>query len=181
MRVNRSSLLLIFVLAGMIMASDWISSFGTCNSFESNYPIHPEGDESFWRAEAYYFMDYDNCNYVNSVCGASHSTHIFNQTTINGTADYWLNNANKRYSTGSYEQAASSYSNALKLDPSLTEGWLNMGNTLYILGRYQESLDAYNATLKQSPLNADAVQGKERALSALNRNVGSNISTGTPQ
>jgi tetratricopeptide (TPR) repeat protein len=176
-RVNISALLLILVLTWMIMASDWVNSLGTCNSFESNYP---EGDESFWRAEAYYFMDYDNCNYVNSVCGASHSAPIFNQTTSNGTADYWLNNANRLYSTGSYEQAASSYAKAVKLDPSLTEGWLNMGNALYILGRYQESVDAYNATLKQDHLNANAVMGKGKALLALNKNGGSNISTGMP-
>ena len=180
MRVNRSSLLLIFVLTWMIMASDWISSIGSCNSFGSNYPIRPEGDESFWRAEAYYFMDYDNCNYVNSVCGASHNAPIFNQTISNGTAEYWLNNANRLYFTGSYEQAASSYAKAVKLDPSLTEGWLNMGNALYILGRYQESLDAYNATLKQDPLNANAMLGKGKALLALNKTGGSNISTGMP-
>ena len=165
----------------MVIATDWICTFGACNSFESNYPIRPEGDNSYWRAEAYYFMDYDNCNQVNSVCGASHNSPIFNQTISNGTADYWLNNASRLYLIGSYEQATSSYTKAVKLDPSLTEGWLNLGNALYFLGRYQESLDAYNSTLKLDPLNANAMLGKGKVLLALNKTGGSNISTGMPK
>jgi tetratricopeptide (TPR) repeat protein len=177
-RVNRSSLLLIFVLAWTVIASDWVSCLGTCNGFGSNYLVRPQGDESYWRAEIYYFMDFDNCNNVNSVCGNSYTSPTFNQTTGNGTAKYWMNSANKLYLTGSYEQAASSYDKAVNLDPSLTQGWLNMGNTLYLLSRYQESLDAYNATLKLDPLNANATMGIEKVLLALNKTGGSNVSTG---
>jgi tetratricopeptide (TPR) repeat protein len=162
--------LIILVLAWTVIASDWIGSLGLCNSFESNSLIPPEGDESYWRAEAYYFVEYDNCNNVSSVCRAGNSAPISNQTINNGTADYWLNNANRLFSIGSYGQAASSYTEALKIDPSLTEGWINMGNALYFLGRYQESLDAYNATLKLDPLNANATLGKDKVMSALNKN-----------
>lgn len=181
MRVNRSSLLLIFVLAWTVIASDWVSCIGSCNGFGSNYLVRPQGDESYWRAEIYYFMDFDNCNNVNSVCGNSHTSPTFIQTAGNNTANYWMSNADKLYLTGSYEQAASSYDNAVKLDPSLTEGWLNMGNTLYLLNRYQESLDAYNAALKLDPLSANATMGKENVLLALNKTGGSNASTGMPR
>ena len=75
-------------------------------------------------------------------------------------------------------QAASSYAKAVKLDPSLTEGWVNLGNALYFLGRYQESSDAYNATLKLDPQNANALLGRGKALLALNKTGGSNISIG---
>lgn len=180
MRVNRSSLLIIFVLVWTVIASDWVSCVGTCNGFGSNYLVRPQGDESYWRAEIYYFLDFDNCNDVNSVCGNSHTSPTLNHISGNNTANYWMNNANKLYLTGSYEQAASSYANAVKLDPSLTEGWLNMGNTLYLLNRYQESLDAYNAALKLDPLSANATMGKENVMLALNKTGGSNTSTGTP-
>ena len=80
-----------------------------------------------------------------------------------------LNDANVLYLNGSYQQAAESYAKAVNIDPSLSEGWLNLGNSLYFLGRYQESLDAYVALLNQEPTNANALAGKNKTLSALNK------------
>lgn len=68
----------------------------------------------------------------------------YNQNTGNDSALYWLNEGNMFYLTGSYEQAALSYANAVSLDTALSEGWLNLGNSLYFLGKYQESLNAYD-------------------------------------
>jgi tetratricopeptide (TPR) repeat protein len=87
----------------------------------------------------------------------------------NGSAYYWLNDANRLYLKGSFEQAVASYAKALKLDASLSDGWLGMGNALSLLHRYQEALDAYDSVLKLDQQNADAIQGKARALLALNR------------
>ncbi|MCX6669533.1 MAG: tetratricopeptide repeat protein, partial [Methanothrix sp.] len=87
---------------------------------------------------------------------------------------YWLNEGNGFYLAGSYEQAAASYAEALKLNVYLSDGWLNMGNALYFQGKYQESLDAYNAVLGLDPQNVNALKGKSQALSALNRTAEAN-------
>jgi tetratricopeptide (TPR) repeat protein len=100
--------------------------------------------------------------------GAYTGATVLNQTTANNTAYYWLDNANKLYLAGYYEQAAASYAKAVKLDSSITEAWINMANSLYFLGRYQESLDTYNAVIASDPLNANAILGKGKVLMAIN-------------
>ena len=105
---------------------------------------------------------------------SSSNTPAYNQSVGNDGATYWLNQANMSYLTGSYEQAALSYANAVGLDPSLSEGWLNLGNSLYFLGSYHASLNAYNALLKLEPQNAEALAGKSLALLALNKTGDSN-------
>jgi tetratricopeptide (TPR) repeat protein len=149
-----------------------------CNDWPGD-PIQAASDEAGWRSDIYYFMNYDNCNNVNSVCGAN-PTSVSNKTIGNGTTNYPLASANKFYLAGSYEQAAESYAKAVNLDPSLSEGWLNLGNSLYYLGKYQASLNAYNALLKLEPQNVGALAGKSLALLALNKTSGSNISAITP-
>jgi tetratricopeptide (TPR) repeat protein len=89
--------------------------------------------------------------------------------STNDAAYYWLNDANKLYLKGSYEQATTSYAKALELDPSFSDGWLNMGNALSFLHRYQEALDAYDSVLELDHQNANAFRGKAQALLALNR------------
>lgn len=78
----RLILILTVSLAWMVIAPAWFSSFGMCVSCGSNYPTYPTGDESLWRAEAYYFM-YNNCDNYNSACGAINTASIFNQTRVN--------------------------------------------------------------------------------------------------
>jgi len=80
-----------------------------------------------------------------------------------------MDRANVLYLTGSYEQASLLYAKAVNLDPALSKGWLNLGNCLFFLGRYQASLEAYNALLSREPDNANALSGKNNALSALER------------
>jgi tetratricopeptide (TPR) repeat protein len=80
-----------------------------------------------------------------------------------------MDSANVLYLTGSYEQASLLYAKAVNLDPTLSKGWLNLGNCLFFLGRYQASLEAYNALLSREPDNANALTGKNNALSALER------------
>ena len=175
--IYRLYLLLIFVPAFMFMVSVMLGGV-RCDDWPSS--IQAASDEAGWRSDIYYFLNYDNCDNVNSVCGANNGTHPLNRTIGNSTADYWLNDANRLYLTGSYEQATESYAKAVNLDPSLSEGWLNLGNSLYFLGRYQASLNAYNAALRLEPRNANALSGKNKALLALNKTGGSNMSTITP-
>ena len=122
-----------------------------------------------WNSEIYYFLNYDNCDNLNpSAYTAANHNPVPNQTTNNGTASYWMDNANKLYFAGYYEQAIASYAKVVKLDPSQSEGWINMANSLYFLGRYQESLDAYNAVIASDPLNANAILGKGKVLMDIN-------------
>lgn len=156
------------VLGGVRCVDDWPSS------------IQAASDEAGWRSDIYYFLNCDNCNSINSVCGASNHNYVSNQTASNATTDYLLGSANQLYLAGSYEKAAESYAKALNMDPSLSDGWLNLGNSLYFLGRYQASLNAYNASLRLEPKNSNALAGKSLALLALNKTDGSNTSTITP-
>jgi tetratricopeptide (TPR) repeat protein len=169
-------LLLIFALAFIFMESALVGSFATCDycgpNYWENYPTQSEIEQSMWNSEIYYFMNYDNCDNLNpSAYTAANRNPVPNQTANNATAtaSYWLDNANKLYLAGYYDQAAVSYDKAVKLDPSQSDGWINMANSLYFLGRYQESLDAYNAVIASDPLNANAILGKGKVLMAINR------------
>jgi len=167
-------LLLIFALAFIFMKSALVDSFGTCDycgpNYWNNYPTQSEIDQEKWNLDTYYFLNYDNCdNMYPPAYKAANRNPVSNQAVNNTTASYWLDNANKLYLAGYYEQAAASYAKALKLDSSQSVGRINMANSLYFLGRYQESLDAYNAVIASDPLNANAILGKGKVLMALNR------------
>jgi len=170
-------LLLIFALAFIFMKSALVESLGTCAycgpNYWENYPTQSEIEQSMWNSEIYYFLNYDNCdNLYPAAYNAANSNPVSNQVANaanNTTASYWLDNANKLYLAGYYDQAAASYAKALKLDSSQSVGRINMANSLYFLGRYQESLDAYNAVIASDPLNANAILGKGKVLMAMKR------------
>lgn len=165
-------LLRIIALACILMELSLAGCSGTCDYCGSNYyyncPTQSEIEQRMWNSEIYYFLNYDNCdNLYQPAFTATNINPVYNQAT-NNTTSYWLDNANRLYLAGYYEQAAASYANAVKLDPSQSEGWINMANSLYFLGRYQESLDAYNAVIASDPLNANAILGKGKVLMAIN-------------
>jgi len=168
-RHQRVYLFLIAALAWMILEPALVTSLGTCSYCGwGNCPsLTVRQQQCLWEKEAFNFLYCDCCYqgwgpYYYQIPSSS-------QSAVNGTASYWLNEGNGFYLVGSYEQAAASYAQALKLNPYLSEGWLNMGNALYFQGKYQESLDAYNAVLGLDPQNMNALQGKSQALLALNR------------
>lgn len=167
--------LLIFALAFIFTESALVGSFATCDHCGPNYwdyypSIQSEAEQAMWRSEIYYFMNYDDCdNLYPPAYTPANRNSVSNQVANNSTASYWLDNANKLYLAGYYDQAAASYANAVKIDPSQSDGWINMANSLYFLGRYQESLDAYNTVIASDPLNANAVLGKGKVLMAMNR------------
>jgi len=168
-RPQRVYLLRIAALALMILELASVTSFATCNYCGwGNCPTLTERQQQcLWEKEVFNFLYCDCCDqgwwpYYYQIPSSS-------QSTVEGTASYRLNEGNGYYLAGSYEQAAASYAEALKLNPYLSEGWLNMGNALYFQGKYQESLDAYNAVLGLDPQNINALQGKSQALLALNR------------
>ncbi len=169
------SLALMLALCMIVIGQGWVIELGRCSCCSSSCPNKEKIEQSLWNREVYEFLYCDDCfqslHPVTSTAPAPYEP-------ANGTADYWLIKGNSSYLAGSYEQAEEAYAEALKLDPSLLEGWLNSGNALFFLGRYQESLDAYNAVLRLAPQDENALQGKSRVLSALNRTDESN-STGS--
>lgn len=168
-------LLLIITLACMSVEPTLAVSAcsGTCNCYDQYYPSWSDA-EHLWYADAYYFLNY---------CGEGpygYGMPASNRAAAGGTADYWLNDGNRFYQSGSYEQAITSYAKAVKLNPAISAGWLNMANAFYHLGRYQESLDNYNAALNLEPQNRSAMEGKVKALTALNRTAEANAIKESP-
>jgi hypothetical protein len=171
-------LLLMLVLACIFMQSVVIVVLGGDYDHGpyngDDFPFQSESEQGAWRAEIYQFLNCDNCDgcgpaQMSSQPGITAGNIAQNKTAGNNTSNYWLLNANKFYLAGSYDQAIASYSRALALNSSLTEGRINMANSLYFLGRYQESLDAFNAVMASDPQNANAILGKSKAMMAINR------------
>ena len=185
MRVDRKiSLLLILALTWMFMESSWVTCLASCSYGDCDYWYHPtlaDIQQYHWYEEVYCFMNYCGeipyqttlpYSYGTPALNLSlqhYATPAINQST-GGGAYYWLNQGDSSYLAGSYEQAAASYAEAVKLDPSLTNGWFNMGNAFYFLGRYNESINAYDALLKLEPQNSNAFVAKSKALLALGQN-----------
>lgn len=197
--IHRLSLLVILALTCIFMESAWVMGQGWGGygyNWPYCYPqSQADYEQHMWDIQTYYFLNqYDP--YVGPVyiqprynapayniptnmavptytaaysTPSSYNTPANSQSAVNGNATYWLNEANVFYLTGSYEKASESYAKAVNADPSLSEGWLNLGNSLYFLGRYKESLNAYVALLNQEPTNANALEGKNMTLSALNK------------
>jgi tetratricopeptide (TPR) repeat protein len=181
-RHHKLPLLLIIAFAVIFLMPPWITAQGTDYYYGSNYyPLTSNWEQRLWYAEAFNFLD-NNCEYCSTPYSSHHPPYAGNAygTSANSQPTYkssnvdqnaisLLNDANVLYLNGSYQQAAGSYAKAVNIDPSLSEGWLNLGNSLYFLGRYQESLNAYVALLNQEPTNANALEGKNMTLSALNK------------
>ncbi len=169
---KRPLILLIFlvawILTGPVIFMGAAMCDGSCDGASS-------GDQATWDYDVYKFLN--ECGqgnypaYEPDISGMNvfNQTPAANQMAGDGPANFWLSQGNRLYLAGSYRQAEASYSNAMKLDPSLIDGWLNMGNVRYLLGRYQDSLDAYDAVLKLDPQNTSALQGERMVFLALNR------------
>jgi tetratricopeptide (TPR) repeat protein len=165
------SQLLIATLAGLFISSAIMVASVSCDCYGyncCNYPTRTQFEQHLWDIEAYRFLYCDQC-YSSFVPTYQYLAPTSSQLLENGTAAYWQDEGDKLYLAGSYEKAAAAYSEAVKLDPYLTNGWLNLGNSLYFLGKYQEALNSYNAALALNPQNENALQGKKQSLLALNR------------
>jgi len=178
---HKLPLLLIVAFAVICLMPTCITAEGIEDYCGSNHcQSRLEWQQRVWYADIYNFL-YGNCEcylaqhggyyppYAGGIyCPSKNNEPASISATVSENATKLLDEANVFYLTGSYEQAAESYAKAVNIDPSLSEGWLNLGNSLYFLGRYQASLDAYVALLNREPDNADALAGKNKALSALN-------------
>lgn len=199
MALSQKRLLLAFVaiLVVILLTPSWIAAQGSEDCFKSNcHFTKAEWQQRLWYADIYNFLYGDcNCYYArhglyyppyagessdtsaSALADASADTSAASTSTDSADSSKsneedpvsLMDKANVLYLTGSYEQASLLYAKAVNLDPSLSKGWLNLGNCLFFLGRYQASLDAYEALLSREPDNANALAGKNNALSALER------------
>ncbi|MCK9441718.1 MAG: tetratricopeptide repeat protein [Methanothrix sp.] len=178
---HRLPLIIIIALVVIFLTLSWITAQGIEDCYGSDcHTSRSEWQQRVWYADIYNFL-YGDCQcyyaqhgvYYPPYAGEISDTSANNaptssSSTVSENASSLQDEANVFYLTGSYEQAAKSYANAVNIDPTLSKGWLNLGNSLYFLGRYQASLDAYEALLNREPNNANALAGKNNALSALN-------------
>ena len=68
-----------------------------------------------------------------------------------------------------FEEAITSFGNALKIKPNLQEGWVNRGVILFDLGRYEEAIASYDNALKIKPDKHEAWNNRGTALGNLGR------------
>ena len=68
-----------------------------------------------------------------------------------------------------YEEAITSYDNALEIKPDNHEAWYNRGIALFNLGRIEEAIASYDQALKIKPDDADAWYNRGIALDDLGR------------
>jgi tetratricopeptide (TPR) repeat protein len=178
---HRLPLIIIIALVVIFLTPSWIAAQGIedCRNSDCYSSRISEWQQRLWYADIYNFLYGDcECYYANHgvynpYAGATPAASADNAPTnsvktVGEDATSLMDEANVFYLTGSYEQAAESYAKVVNIDPTLSKGWLNLGNSLYFLGRYQASLDAYEALLNREPDNANALAGKNNALSALN-------------
>jgi tetratricopeptide (TPR) repeat protein len=165
----RQHSLLTSILILMVTISTLPTCLGVWDYYGLDHPkLTPEMEQRMWYWDAYSFLHSDDDFHFYPNVKPIYYAPTYSENINYGSPRYWLDDANKLYLIGSYEEAAKSYAKAVNIDPSLLDGWLNLGNSLYFLGRYQASLNAYETVLQQDPQNANAKAGKNQALLALN-------------
>jgi tetratricopeptide (TPR) repeat protein len=190
---NRLPLAFAAILVVILLTPSWIAAQGPEDCFKSNcHSARADWQQRLWYADIYSFL-YGDCNCYYARHGLYYPPYTGERTDISAEASAdtsaastaadkadgskpieedsasLMDRANVLYLTGSYEKASELYARAVNLDPTLSKGWLNLGNCLFFLGRYQASLDAYSTLLSREPDNANALAGKNNALSALER------------
>ena len=87
------------------------------------------------------------------------------------SAEVWFNKGFAYSSLGRYEEAISSYEEAIRIDPQLAEAWNNKGIALANLGRQKDAIKAYEAAIKLERGFSAAWYNKGLSLDALGRNT----------
>ena len=77
------------------------------------------------------------------------------------SAQTYFEQATTRYNLGDYKEAIQYYSQALRLNPNLTQGYLMRGNTLLQIGNEQAAIADYSQALRLDPkyIHAYLVRG----------------------
>lgn len=86
-------------------------------------------------------------------------------------ADWWYKAGNARITEEKYEEAITSYDEAINLNPNYISAWNNKGIALFRLGRYEDAIGCYDKALEINPNHANAWYNKAKALRGLAQSV----------
>ncbi len=179
-RYEGGALLINTILAGAFFISSIMAATGYCDPCSVNNTARVEAEQRHWDMEAMRFLYCDQCYPSTTIEDQRLYSPVQtdSQGPENGSFEYWRSKGDEFYLNGNYEEAASAYSEALKLQ-NYSEVRLNLANCLYFLGRYQDALGYYDSVLAEDTQDESALQGRVQSLLALNRTAEANIAQET--
>ncbi len=83
-----------------------------------------------------------------------------NVNVINRTKEEWLDEGNRLYNIGQFQDALQAFENAIQIDPTFADAYEGKTSTLCALGRYQEALTSVETALKLDPSYAASYNDK---------------------
>ncbi len=83
-----------------------------------------------------------------------------NVNVINRTKEEWLDEGNRLYNMGQFQDAFQAFENAIQMDPTFADAYEGKTSALCALGRYQEALISVETALKLDPNYAASYNDK---------------------
>lgn len=83
-----------------------------------------------------------------------------NVNVKNRTKEEWLDEGNRLYNMGQFQDALQAFENAIQIDPTFADAYEGKTSTLCALGRYQEALASVETALKLDPSYAASYNDK---------------------
>jgi serine/threonine protein kinase len=74
-----------------------------------------------------------------------------NVNVKNRTKEEWLDEGNRLYNIGQFQDALQAFENAIQIDPTFADAYEGKTSALCALGRYREALDSVETALKLDP------------------------------
>src|SRR6266496_2510009 len=87
-----------------------------------------------------------------------------NVNVVNRTKEEWLDEGNRLYNGGYFQDALLAFENAIQLDPTFADGYEGKTSALCALGRYQEALTSVETALQLDPHYAASYNDKGNIL-----------------
>ncbi len=83
-----------------------------------------------------------------------------NVNVKNRTKEEWLDEGNRLYNMGQFQEALQAFENAIQIDPTFADAYEGKTSALCTLGRYQEALVSVETALKLDPSYAASYNDK---------------------
>lgn len=80
------------------------------------------------------------------------------------TKEQWLDEGNRLFNIGRFDEALSAFERAIQLDPSFAEAYEAKGSALYYLNHLADALVSYEQAINLDPSYAPAYNGKANVL-----------------
>ena len=87
-----------------------------------------------------------------------------NVNVVNRTKEEWLDEGNRLYNSGNFQEALVAFENAIQIDPTFADGYEGKTSALCALGRYQEALTSVETALHLDPNYAASYNDKGNIL-----------------